>query len=666
MSRHLTHLADEQGAVIVTFAVFAPVAILLAVLAIDTSNWFVHSRHLQLQADAGALATAQAFQGCLTNAKEANTAITAAAEQYSGIAGSPKYNEQISQPGAPTVHELVNSKTFYGQSSPVDATAAEGLPCETEMVDLKVTQTDLPWYWQPFSVPYINAHARVEILQETTAHGVEPLAVAETAPVAAAAYFVNEDEKPSNPPSAPYVLAKETLTKQPPNAEGQEVWSGSPLSVTINHPHVGVVIALSGKVGDTTCGDAFVQCYDQTATTGPSLLHIQGWESSGTGSYEKPIPREVTLQPGTCSDPYFAANGAGCSIGITAKVDLGATPNPPGVTVSAIVGGGSAVSLAYSATSHAWSIAGTPGIKLPHEGSNRVDLRVSCDPKTAGSPCAGKKGVQETTVEDVQRTYAAGESSASIKGAWVSEPGKAEPVPGSLDANSYESCATCVHNFAVTVDVGGSLELASGYSDPLRRLRFEGEQGVRAGCPPTEAPEQSGKRYEEHLGTGCPGAYKINTSDPSCAELASPYDCLKIGLAGKDTGPTKKGILNRIVNEPPAKTEFRCPNDWKDTNNGGVPKLRLNDSRILHLFIIPFGSVDAEGRSVLGNEDVPIQNFAAFYATGFPGDPCNTDPSTGNAEIVGHFIKYINPLNGSGEGKCVANSLGECVAVLTR
>jgi hypothetical protein len=69
---------------------------------------------------------------------------------------------------------------------------------------------------------------------------------------------------------------------------------------------------------------------------------------------------------------------------------------------------------------------------------------------------------------------------------------------------------------------------------------------------------------------------------------------------------------------------------------------------------------------VLGNEDVPIQNFAAFYATGFPGDPCKSDPSTGNAEIVGHFIKYINPLNGGGEGKCVANSFGECVAVLTR
>jgi hypothetical protein len=659
MSSHLTDLADERGAVIVTFAFFAPVAILLAVLAIDSNNWFVHSRHLQLQADAGALATARAFQGCFTNPTAANSAITTAAEQYSGLTGAPLYNEQINGPGTPTVNGVINSKTFYAQSSPVDSTAVEKPPCEAEMVDLKLTQRNLPWYWHPLSVPYINAHARVEILQETSGQGIEPLAVAETAPVAAAAYFVNEDSNDA-------IIAKETLTKQASNGEGQEVWSGTPLSVTINHPHIGVVIALSGKVGDTTCGDAFVHCYDETTTTGPSLLHIQGWQSGGSGSYENPIPREVTLQPGTCSDAYFAPGGPGCSIGVTAKVDLGSTPNPPGVKVAAIVGGGSSVALAYSATSKSWSVGGTPGIKLPRGGSNRVDLVVSCEPKVSGSPCAGKKGTQEKKVEDVQRAYAGGESSGSIAGAWVSEPGKAEPVPGSLDADSYESCATCTHNLAVTVDVTGNLAVAAGYSDAPRRLRFEGEQGVRAGCPPSEKPEQSGANYEKHLATGCPGTYKINASDPGCTELKSPYDCLKIGLTGKDTGPTRKGIDNRIELEPPAGTRFYCENNWRDNNSGGVPIIPGDDSRIIRVFIIPYGSVDAEGRSVLGNEDIPIQNFADFYATGFPGDRCKSDPATGNAEVVGHFIKYINPLNGSGEGKCVANSLGECVAVLTR
>ena len=81
--------------------------------------------------------------------------------------------------------------------------------------------------------------------------------------------------------------------------------------------------------------------------------------------------------------------------------------------------------------------------------------------------------------------------------------------------------------------------------------------------------------------------------------------------------------------------------------------------------MIPYGTVDSEGRSTVGREEVPIQNFSTFYVTGFPGDRCKSDPSTGNAEIVGHFIKYINPLGRGGSGKCTS-SLGECVAVLTR
>jgi hypothetical protein len=658
----IASLADDRGATLVMFAVFSPVLILLAVFAIDTSNWFLHSRHLQVQADAGVLAAAQGFQSCFTNASAANTAITAQAAQYAGIAGSPLYNPQLGGTAPANVHEQLNSKTYYKQSSPVDSSAVEKPPCEAEMVDVKLTETRLPWYWHPASrVANINAHARVEILQETRGTGLAPLAVAETAPVAAAAYFVDEDNNDA-------ILAKETLTKLF-TSEGLDRWASSAAPVTINHPHIGVVIALSGKLSDTTCGDAYVQCFDESTTTGPSLVHIQGWSSagSGTGSYKAPIVREVTLQGGTCSDPYFAASGKGCSIGVTAKVDLGATPNPPGVEVSAIVGGGGAVALKYSSTSKTWSVLSTPGVTLPKEGSNRVDLRVTCNPKVTGAPCTGTK-VTSTTVEDVQRTYAAGEGSGTIKGAWISEPGAKEPVPGSQDADSYEQCATCTHKLAVSVDVGGSIGNAAGYADPLRKLRFEGEQGVRAGCPPTEGP--SAKRYEEHLAKGCPGQYTINASDPTCTANSSPYDCLRIGLTGKDTGPTRKGIDTRIKEEPPPGTQFYCENNWKNNNGGGVPIIPSSDSRLIQIFIIPYGTVDSEGRSLLGNEEVPIQDFATFYATGFPGDAekfCPSDPKTGNAEVVGHFVKYVNTVNnGGGEEKCVANSLGECVAVLTR
>ncbi|TMK23940.1 MAG: hypothetical protein E6G62_09770 [Actinobacteria bacterium] len=106
--------ADERGAVLATFALFAPVAILLAALAMDSGNWFLHKRHLQLQADAGALAAAQAFQPC------SNSAIEAAAHQYSGFSGSPVYNAQIGGTLAGNVHELINSQTYYNQPTRVD------------------------------------------------------------------------------------------------------------------------------------------------------------------------------------------------------------------------------------------------------------------------------------------------------------------------------------------------------------------------------------------------------------------------------------------------------------------------------------------------------------------------------------------------------------------
>ena len=71
LARTSAAVTDERGGVLVMFALFAPVAILFVALAIDVSNTFVHARHLQLQADASALAAAQEFQPCNNAAIEA-------------------------------------------------------------------------------------------------------------------------------------------------------------------------------------------------------------------------------------------------------------------------------------------------------------------------------------------------------------------------------------------------------------------------------------------------------------------------------------------------------------------------------------------------------------------------------------------------------------------
>lgn len=665
MSIRPAHLVREQrGAVLVFFALFAPVAVLFLSFVVDIGNWFDHARQLQLEADAGALAAAQGFQPCN------DEAIYKAAGQYSGaasvttpaggsmVAGSPLYNQQLGGTSQANIHELINSPTYYEQASPVDGSVNATSPCSAEMVDVKLTETNLPWYFKLFNVgaPRVNAHARVEILQETSAQGVEPIAVAQTAPVAAKAYFVNEDK--SNE-----VLASTTLSQTGTNAAGQGVWSSSePVAVAIDKTntttaHIGVVIALSGNAGHTKCGETYVQCFDEQ--TGP-LLHIAGYSNEGKGTVKAPLARQVTLSSATCSDGYFSAATESCTFVISAKIDDGST-NTHGVTITPLVKGAKQEKgLVYNPETGLWT--GTATL-VPGSGSNEVRLLVQCDPKASESACPSESKKTEATIADVHRIYAANweHNSGTIAGAWVGETGS-----NPQDADSFEVCEaadsnSCTHKLTITVDVSGGLEAASGYSDPLHHLRWEGEQGVRVGCPPPALP--SGSEYRERIEQGCPGTYKINTSDPECAVNESPYECLTIGLPGKDVGPTREGIEERIEK---GSGRFYCPNNWRDNNSGGIPTIPSDDSRLVQVFVIQYGTIDSEGKSTLGREEVPIENFAAFYVTGFTGDKCASDPKTGNAEIVGHFIKYVDPLGVSGEGKCVASSLGECVAVLTR
>src|SRR5437660_292654 len=54
-------LADESGAVISIVAIALVGLILMVAFVVDVANWKVHKRHLQVQADAAALAAAHSF-----------------------------------------------------------------------------------------------------------------------------------------------------------------------------------------------------------------------------------------------------------------------------------------------------------------------------------------------------------------------------------------------------------------------------------------------------------------------------------------------------------------------------------------------------------------------------------------------------------------------------
>lgn len=658
--RLLRSIASEQrGAMAITVALLFPALAVFGVLAVDAANWFVHKRELQTQADAAALAGADNFQYPCNDAS-----ITAGAQSYAG----KDHNVFANLPAART-HFVLNQPDFYGQAKPGDS-GLSGSPCSDRAVDVKMTETNVPGIFTKLFMPSINAQARVSIFQQTTANSLEALAVADSAPVAATAYFVNEDNNDAIIASAPLNDLGPAAT-----APGQEMWGNpSGQAVAINKTngstaHIGVVIALSGNKSDTTCGDPYVQCFDESSTTGPSLLHIQGWSAAGTPSLTGPLARSVALSTptgSTCSDAYYSDTTSTCTETISAWVDYGST-NTNGVTIKPVVAGSTEGALTPGATSGT-AVHWTGTISLKQAGANQINLTVTCA-KGNGAAC-GKSTSTSATISDVQRPYAAGTASGPISGAWISEIGGA-----SQDANSFEVCesqnpAGCTHHLAVTVDVAASLQNSQHFADPSYPIRVGTSQGDVVGCGANASP--SGSQYRQNLGQGCTGPFALNTSDQNCAAAGtSPYDCVLL-VSGVKNGPFQQGLSDRIVNSPPAGDQYYCKNNWTNNNNGGVPIIPANDSRLMTVFVMPYGSTDASGNPLLKSGYVPIKSFATFYVTGFAGDSCASDdpaPSNaGNAWLVGHFIKYVDPNDNGGDSGtlCDPSSLGPCVAVMTK
>jgi Flp pilus assembly protein TadG len=662
MSPRLQHAAREQrGAVLVFFALFAPVAVLFLSFVVDVGNWFDHARHLQLQADAGALAAAEGFQPCN------NSSIYAAAGQYSGAssvktptgglaaAGSPLYNQQFGGTTQANIHELVNSPTYYEQPSPVDGTVNASDPCTAGMVDVKLTETNLPWYLRLFSLgaPRVNAHARVEILERTTATGSLPVAVNDLNPKAIEAYFV--DEATGEQLTAGGKPAAATLKYIRANG-ALAVWSNEiePYGLGVSKPGIGVRVAISGRSSlsgnmSTDCAQSLVICYDSTSSSA-GILHIQGWSGNGAGSPTSPIVREVTLPPGTCSDGYFSDPSSSCEIGVKAVVDFGTSTPPEGATVKAIVGGTS-YPLTFNSTTKLWTTSAV-AVKA---GAGSIPVELEVTDKAIGNK--GKK------FSNVQRSYTAGSTSGPIQAAFLSEGG----VP---DADSFRMCETgftaCTHKLVVTIDIAGSLQDAQGTNDPVYTMRFDGtgSQNQSVNCTTTKGTGA----YWETLAFGCVGPYGINAT-LTCPDSNTPIDCVPPATGNKQN-QVAEGMNQRILGST-KPTECTNPNHWKSfTFTNGVPNVPPSDPRVVTVFVTPYGSFGGSG----GSTTYPIADFASFYVTGWQdsgngfNNPCqgNGDDSAEPGTVIGHFIKYVETApTGSGGSLCELNSLNECIAILT-
>jgi Flp pilus assembly protein TadG len=637
---HVKPLRDESGGVIVLTAMMLPVILLLISLSVDVGNWWVHKRHLQMQADAAALAGGALFGKCFTDPSGANAAMQNEATKYSGATGSV-YNEQVGNANKGTITVLYQSKTYAAGTHAPDDTETQP-PCSTPsyMFDVKTSEANLPVLFKipgfPF-VPSINAHARVQLKTVIEQDGMLPVAVPDLRFNYAFATFVNE--------ATGAVLATGELVKTGASA-GQQLWSSSAnVDVPISASHIGVRIRLVGGTDPTaSCGQLYTECYD--LASGNGVVHIRGWSSSAA-----PSVQNAWLLAGNClPDAYFAKGD--CSAGVQAEVDLGATHplTGSGVTteVWATVDGGGKYPLTRSGSSGLVTWNANSGLPFTGGGPHDVGLEWSFEQTTGtwnGKTCTTKNNnpcKDSGSLGIVQRGFVASEDrSGPLELVQISGPSVTS------GANSFQQGTT--QALGVSIAVKGNLQIQSQASDPVVELRVVGSQNQSIDCDPALA------NLRDEIEGGCGPTYKINTTFNCPAYNAlwgmpMPWECVKTQTGGA-VGQVEHGMQDRILGGANTCT---APINW--------PNFEPGDPRIVPLIITPFGSFSGSG-----NDIIPVLDFGVFYVVGWNGDPCPGAHSVPKGYIAGHFIKYAAPNpHGAGEEVCDPTSLTPCVAVLTR
>jgi Putative Flp pilus-assembly TadE/G-like len=688
---------DETGAVLLIVAAALTAIILIAAFVIDAANWFEHKRHLQLQADAAALAGGAAFQNPGCN----NATIYAAARQYAGVKDASytaPYNGQVGSTPDANAHVLVNSTNYYRNGG---TDYSDGQPCTSSFVDVKMTETNLPWFLGNALVPTINAHARVSINTVNTLSGQWPLGVPDVNPLSGAVIFYDE----ANPGSLATTYAK--YLRHLGTANGLNEWSNTdssgtatPASVTMpGSGQLGSVVAFSsdgppsrppmsiaGMTVTQICAQARVDCYPDPASSG--LLYLHGYSKAAAA--KPPVVRAATLSTANCPDSYayFTYNDASCAATLSVRFDSTIT-DLTNVQLTATAGGncsgGGSNNTASNTRTFSITIpahAGPCPITVTWIVRKETGLRpapLACSNNFNGNPpaeCQGSFGV-------VQRAYGGDDDfSGPIRTAHLINAGAAfthqlgtcnGPLVYGPTCNTFPIGDT--HNLAVDVQLTGAVSTAN--SDPPVFLRIvRGSRNSALDC------NQTGN-FRQQIAAGCKPPYTVNT-DPNLAcpwgskpamfsvTLPNGYPCVWI-QPGASVGQFTQGIQDRIFggsNQCPATGAGR--NYWSRYPATPFPTTQtdgFNDTRVVYVFMVPFGSFRGSGNAVL-----PIVSFGVFYVRGWGGngngnnDPCpGAIPNVPTGDLAGNFITHVATSAGaSGSRPCNVGGFNPCVAVLSK
>jgi len=570
--------SDERGSILVLFTLWLPVLILFILFVVDVGNWFVHKRHLQLQADAGALAGGGLFEECLGDPVTGNAAIAAEARRYAGDpTANPRFNGQI-PPQAANVFVRINSLGYYPNPD-----FAGGQPCDfvtnpanpdAGAVHVWMHEDDLPLFFGVaglFNVVDVSADARVEVREANVLNLLRPFGVRDVNPRSAGVLFVNDDLPNSD---VSKVLAADYLDPDPtPSPSGFKRWNNgaSPVPVPLNSggqikEHVSTIYVLSSlspsgpnalQIGpglsvDQVCAQVRTDCYSVisgTSTTDVGLVTMRGYDGSASpGGSVGGVLRDATLntastgtpcenwmpggQPASGASPatsYFLyeiedrnlASSEDCTVRIVADAAFQGTMTS--LTLAAFVNSSSCPNNLNGGT----PLTGSPpeanlSIQVSDNngnlsGPNSIRL---CWRATGGFIDPNGDGIEdpgEQNCSNGNNNPCQGDF-GNVHRVFVGGDERSGPIrSATVTANSFNVPSNATPSITTEILIGS--QLATTWGDPPVTLRVTGRsQNGSVDCDPALQPH-----LEKQIPTGCGPFYMINPNLDAADPCDPPY-----------------------------------------------------------------------------------------------------------------------------------------------
>lgn len=693
MRAALRNVSSQHGSILLLVGVGLPVLLLVFAIVVDVGNFYVHKRALQNQVDAAVLAGSQLWGSCFksTTTNPPWLPMQQEAENYDGQTGfANDFNPQFK--GLHGTLGVAFNSTVYPLQQPSGLAPDDtpSSPCtlttlsdgqQHYVFDIKATERNTPFLigGNLFGLgPSLHATARTDLRQVKSLSGILPIGVTDPSPQWMWAQFVDEDN------------ADAALTGWIPLCKigrpgcagtpgtGNETWTTettTPVTIPATTRNVGVRLKYvwAGTNSNPACGTVLANCYDNvpSQTQSPGLEHIRAYAPGATGVRL----RNVWMLPGTCSDGYFAA--ATCSAGVQGEVSLGAHPLTSAWSSGACAGGCAQV----------WATvdgAGTnqlspPGTFPPLNGLATWTLLTGLSLGTTGPHQIGLAWQwKQTSGTWNGKTCTSGganpcvdngsfEGGAPVQRSFVADNAvRSGPVQGitiwsgavTSGANSFPQGST--QNLGVTVSNPCFETEVSDPACPMVDLRVSasatGSESQSLDCDPNQP------NIKDEIANGCAPAYTIypavsgNSPCPTQSALWSNpnppnlWDCVAVQTGN---GDVEGGLQQRIGTNPAT-----CANNW--------PNYPANDKRQVPLFLVPYSAFNQSG----SNQTYPVIGFAAFYVTGYKGDPCPNATTQGvkQGTIPGYFITYIasDPNSVASNKPCDPLGLLPCIPVLVK